>query len=241
MTTREEMVFRTSAYINALEGMGVPRGMMTFSKGGKGKPSKDETTLFLGAVSFAYAVWENYVEELAIELTRRLAAEIAPEQIPTASRAVIEKDASSWELSVHPGWRGLWINRVITITKGGEGGRGGWGLNSATFENTKEVFETSGFGDALPTRLTVKARGATAPQNVRSTNGKVDVRHTLTQLIEVRGGAVHTATAPDHLRKAHVRWWLAFVEALFEETDRLALQEVDRLLGRSDRHVGPSQ
>ena len=235
------MVFRTSAYLNALEGMGVPRGMMTFSKGGKGKPSKDETTLFLGAVSFAYAVWENYVEELAIELTRSLAAEIAPEQIPTASRAVIEKDASSWELSVHPGWRGLWINRVITITKGGEGGRGGWGLNSATFENTKEVFETSGFGDALPTRLTVKASGATAPQNVRSTNGKVDVRHALAQLIEVRGGAVHTATAPDHLRKAHVRWWLAFVEALFEETDRHALQEVDRLLGLSDRHVGPSQ
>lgn len=235
------MVFRTSAYLNALEGMGVPRGMMTFSKGGKGKPSKDETTLFLGAVSFAYAVWENYVEELAIELTRSLAAEIAPEQIPAASRAVIEKGASSWELSVHPGWRGLWINRVITITKGGEGGRGGWGLNSATFENTKDVFETSGFGDALPTRLTVKASGATAPQNVRSTNGKVDVRHALAQLIEVRGGAVHTATAPDHLQKAHVRWWLAFVEALFEETDRRALQEVDRLLGLSDRHVGPSQ
>lgn len=89
MTTREEMAFRTSAYVNALKGMEVPRGMMTFSKGGKGKPSKDETTLFLGAVSFAYAVWENYVEELAIELTRRLAAEIAPEQIPTASRAAL--------------------------------------------------------------------------------------------------------------------------------------------------------
>jgi hypothetical protein len=241
MTTREEMAFRTSAYVNALKGMEVPRGMMTFSKGGKGKPSKDETTLFLGAVSFAYAVWENYVEELAIELTRSLAAEIAPEQIPTASRAVIEKDASSWELSVHPGWRGLWINRVTAITKGGEDGRGGWGLNSATFDNTKEVFETSGFGGALPTRLTVKARDATAPQNVRDTKGEVDVKNALTQLIEVRGGAVHTATAPDHLRKGHVRWWLAFVEALFEETDRQALQEVDRLLDRGDRHVGPSQ
>lgn len=241
MTTAVEMDFRTSAYLNALKGMEVPRGMMTFSKGGQGKPSKDEITLSLGAVSFAYAVWENYVEELAIELTRRLAAGIAPEQIPTAARAVIEKDATSWELSVHPGWRGLWINRVIAITKGGEDGRGGWGLNSATFENTEGVFETAGFGDVLPTRLTVKATGATAPQNVRATKGEVGVKNALTQLIEVRGGAIHTATAPDHLRKGHVRWWLAFVEALFEETDRRAQQEVDRLLDRGDRHVGPSQ
>lgn len=87
----------------------------------------------------------------------------------------------------------------------------------------------------------MKARDATAPQNVRDTKGEVDVKNALTQLIEVRGGAVHTATAPDHLRKGHVRWWLAFVEALFEETDRQALQEVDRLLDRGDRHVGPSQ
>lgn len=241
MTTHAEMEFRTSAYLNALKGMDVPRGMMTFAKDGKGKPSKDETTLFLGAVSFAYAVWENFVEELAIELTRKLAAGIHPERIPKASRDVIEKDATSWELSVHPGWRGLWVNRVVTITKGGEGGRGGWGLNSATFDNTHEVFMTAGVGDALPTRLTVKAQGATAPQNVRDADGEVDVRNALTQLIEVRGGAVHTATAPDHLRKAHVRWWMAFVQALFEETDREAQQAVDRLLDLGDQHVRSSQ
>lgn len=82
MTTAAEMDFRTSAYLNALKGMEVPRGMMTFSKDVQGKPSKDETTLFLGAVSFAYAVWENYVEELAIELTRRLAAGDRPRTDP---------------------------------------------------------------------------------------------------------------------------------------------------------------
>lgn len=240
MTTVGELELWTSAYLNALKGMEVPRGMMTFSKGGQGKPSKDETTLFLGAVSFAYAVWENYVEEVAIELTRNLADGIAPERIPMASRAAIEQGATSWELSVHPGWRGLWVNRVTTITKGSEDGRAGWGLNSATFKNTEEVFETAGFGDALPKRLTVKGR-ATAPKNVRASKGEVDVKNALEQLIAVRGEAVHTATAPDHLRKGHVRWWLAFVEALFEETDRQAQREVDRLLGRDDRHGGPSQ
>ena len=241
MTTVGERELWTSAYVDALKGMEVPRGMMTFSKERQGKPSKDETTLFLGAVSFAYAVWENYVEEVAIELTGKLADGIAPERIPTASRAAIERDATSWELSVHPGWRGLWVNRVIAMTKGNEDGRGGWGLNSATFKNAEGIFETAGFGDALPKRLTVKSSSTTPPKNVRAKQGEVDVNNALEQLIAVRGEAVHTATAPDHLRKGHVRWWLAFVEALFKETDRQAQKEVDRLLGREDRNVGPSQ
>lgn len=234
MTTREW----TKAALGADEGMKVPAGMMSFARSSRGKPTANETTLFLGAVSFGYAVWENYVEEVAIELTERLSSTIAPERIPEVSKVEIEKSASPWELSVHPGWRGLWVRRVVEMTKGGEGGQGGWGLNSATYENTQRVFAVAGLTDALPRRLEVKST-AKAPTNVQvGDNGDVDVRNALKQLIDVRGEAVHTARAPEHLRKGHVTWWLKFVNSLYEETDRRARRAVTEMLTPS---TGASQ
>lgn len=220
----------SKAALAADEGMKVPAGMMSFVSPRRGKPSTNETTLFLGAASFAYAVWENYVEEVAVELTERLSAAIEPERIPAASRVEIEGSASAWELSVHPGWRGLWVRRVVQMTKGGEGGRGGWGLNSATYENAERVFTVAGLTDVLPQRLEVKS-GTKAPENVKvAVDGSVDVKNALRQLIDVRGEAVHTARAPEHLRKGHVTWWLKFVNSLYEETDSRARDAVDELL-----------
>lgn len=219
-------VERTGAALTAEEGMKVPKGMMSFASSSQGKPTTNETTLYLGAVSFAYAVWENYVEEVAIELTERLSGAIEPHRIPEAARTEIERSASPWELSVHPGWRGLWVRQVVKMTKGGEEGQGGWGLNSATYDNTGRVFAVAGLTGVLPRRLAVKSP-ANAPTKVQVGDGKmVDVRHTLQQLIEVRGEAVHTARAPEHLRKGHVTWWLKFVSSLYEETDRRAIDEV---------------
>ncbi len=125
-----------SAAANAADvGMRVPRGLMSFATDTRGQPPREQRTLYLGAIAFAYAVWENFVEDLAIELIKVLADEISPDRVSKGSQKLILDGATAWEISVHPGWQGLWVDRVISLTKGNPETLV-WGLNTASVKKS---------------------------------------------------------------------------------------------------------
>src|SRR5690625_4451637 len=77
---------------------------MSFASDGRGRPTKEQEHLYLSAVTFAYAVWESYAEDVAIELVKILAPSLPSDSIPPqVTQALADKDA--WQLAVHPGWR----------------------------------------------------------------------------------------------------------------------------------------
>jgi len=224
----------TAAAHNAEKGLRVPRGLMSFASDGRGRPTKEQEHLYLSAVTFAYAVWESYAEDVAIELVKILAPSLPSDSIPPqVTQALADKDA--WQLAVHPGWRDLWIKEVENAAKGGEGA--GYGINTASFKNIRGLFELAGIDEALPSHLSVapdthlgKVKGPPSSVGV-SKHKEVNVDRCLSLLIDLRGEAVHTARTEDKLLKNEVLWWTAFISDLHEEVDRLARGKVIGILG----------
>ena len=219
----------TEAALAADEGMKVVTGLMGFVSSETGNKHAQQLPLYLAAVTFSYAVWENYVEDLAYELTAALSATLEPSHLPMAARDAIESGASTWDLAVDPGWRGLWARKVRSLTKGTEGERS-WGLNTASKLNVDELFQIVGI-DPVPQRLVApdpvgSANSKRIPDNIAiAGDGTVDVKNALSQLIAVRGEAVHTATTSSPLYKNQVLWWGNFVTALYEATDISAREQ----------------
>ncbi|GAA1486872.1 MULTISPECIES: hypothetical protein [Micrococcales] len=213
----------TAAALSAEKALEVPRGLMSFASDGRGRPTNEQKYLYLSAVTFTYAVWESYAEDVAIELVEVLASSLPTDSIPTHVADVLSgKDA--WQLAVHPGWRGLWTKEVNTAAKGGEGA--GYGINTASYKNVRALFELAGIGDALPSHLSVapetelgKLKGLPASVGVTK-NATVNVDRCLSLLINLRGEAVHTARTEGKLLKNEVLWWTAFIRELHEEVDR---------------------
>lgn len=216
----------TAAALAADEGMKVVTGVMGFVSSEQGNKHAQQLPLYLAAVTFSYAVWENYVEDLADELTQGLARTLHPSQIPEAARAAIENGAALWDLAVDPGWRGLWTRKVRSLTKGSESERT-WGLNTASKPNVDKLFEIVGISP-VPNRLAApdpvgSGSSRKIPDRIAiADDGTLDVRHALSQLITVRGEAVHTASTTSPLYKNQVLWWGNFVKALYEATDERA-------------------
>lgn len=223
----------TGAALSAEAALEVPDGLMSFASDGRGAPSKAQKSLYLSAVTFTYAVWESYAEDVAIELAGALAPSLSPDSIP---RPVMDalSDRDAWQLAVHPGWRGLWVEAVEMAAKGGNGS--GHGINTASYKNVQSLFDLAGIGDALPLHLSVapgtklgKVKGR--PSNVGVTkNETVNVDRCLNLLVSLRGQAVHTARTEGKLLKKEVLWWTAFIRELHEEVDRKARSTVLRLL-----------
>lgn len=217
---------------SADRGMAVVDGLMSFASATRGNPTNEQRSLYVASVAFSYAVWENYVEDLAVELAGMLSAQVGPDSVPDSTRRSIEQH-SAWELAVHPGWRGLWADRVRTLAKG-DSAAGKWGMNTASFGKVVELFEVVGV-ELPPRRLTApQPRGAQrrVPARVAiDNNGELDVKNALAQLIEVRGEAVHTARTTDPLYKDEVLWWSDFVRALYHVTDESALAQCRALVG----------
>ena len=71
----------TSAHENVGTALAVVDRLLGYVKDGKGKPSAEERALFAAAVVFIYGIWENFVEQLAIELVQRVSAKITPERV----------------------------------------------------------------------------------------------------------------------------------------------------------------
>ena len=201
---------RTKAHGDLKKALGVVDDILSFVNEGKGKPSEKERALFAAAITFAYGVWENYVEQLAIELTRELAQRLEPEKVPDRVRRTLEK-GSAWELTVSPGWRQLWIKRVEEKAVGDDGDK--YGLNTAKAGQVQDLLEMAGVKGVLD-NISADAVPLHLVESVSSVSAAVN------QLVELRGEIVHTGVVPGSLRKAHVREWRKFVETVANALDR---------------------
>lgn len=186
----------TSAAKQAIKGLKVVDSLLSWVKEGQGKPSTDERNLFMAAVAFTYGVWENYVEQLAVEIVTHLSHEIPAERVPESVHQDFTKNRSTWEITVSPGWKKLWVQRVHTLALG-EGNS--FGINTASEGSVNQLFRSVGIEpfSGIDT-VTVKR---------------------LAELIRVRGVIVHTAQVPPTLKKYDVLGWRDYVESLYVAVD----------------------
>jgi len=136
----------TSALASAEKSLKTVENLLSFVKGGQGKPSAKERAIFAAAVVFLYGVWENYVEQLAIELVGQLSKEVDPARIPELVRKSLEKK-SAWELSISPGWRTLWVQTIKRSAVGDDSDR--FGMNTARAGQVKNLLATAGSTNAF--------------------------------------------------------------------------------------------
>ena len=206
----------SNAIADLRSGLGAVDDVLSFAKSGVGKPTKKEQSLFVASVALSYAVWENYVEEVAIEVTEFLASEVAESSVPETVRDWImnaQPKPTAWDLTVHPGWRELWIRLVRARAKGEEGKERDFGILSANAKAVAGLFDRVG--------VEPFARVSVADQK------KLD------NLVEERGQIVHTGKAPDKFRKKNATDWRAFVEQLSEEVDASIATGAKKHTGKS--------
>jgi hypothetical protein len=202
----------SKASLLADEGLGIVDNVLSFGKSGRGKPGRREESLFLSSTAMAYAVWENYVEQVAIELANFIASNIAEAAVPDRPKLELSKH-DAWELVVHPGWRVLWVEAVTTRALGSEVGTSDYGLNTAGSTQVKKLFDLvgvvafDGLADAMTTRLD--------------------------ELVQHRGIIVHTAQPPTaDFRKADATGWRDFVHELYEAFDQSLQKQTKELVGK---------
>lgn len=199
---------KTKALSSAETSLKTVDDLLSLVKGGKGKPSDKERAVFAAAVVFLYGIWENFVEQLAIELVNQISPSVEPKSVPEQVRRSLEKK-TAWELSVHPGWRALWAESVRLQAVGDDGER--FGMNTAKAGQVKNLLVTAGAVDCF----------ATAPVSIIPDHlkGVSTVEYAINSLVELRGEIVHTGKVPSALRKAHVLNWKIFVESICERVD----------------------
>ena len=206
---------KTAAHHSVGDALKVVDNLLGYVKDGQGKPAVKERALFAAAVVFTYGIWENYAEQLAIELVRKVAEEIAPERVPEQIRKSFEK-RTAWELTVTPGWRSLWTRQVELQAVGDDDEK--FGMNTARAGQVKNLLSLAGVSDpyaGLP--LSIIPEHLPAP--------KKNIVEAINSLVELRGEIVHTGKVPDTLRKGHVRAWRGFVEAAAERIDGACRQQ----------------
>ncbi len=190
--------------------------VLSFAKSGVGKPSKKEQSLFVASVALSYAVWENYVEEVAVEVTTALAEQIGEGNVPASVRDWLMKmqpPPTAWDLVVHPGWRELWVQMVRARAKGDAEKARDFGVLSADVKTVAGLFERVGvdpFCDLSD-----------------------DDKEKLDRLVEERGQIVDTGKAPPDFYKQNALDWRAFVEELGAKVDTAIATEAKSLVGKS--------
>lgn len=203
----------SSDALNSLSnGLGAVDNVLSFAKPTKGKPSNQERSLFVASVALSYAVWENFVEDLVIEATRFLAMEIDPASVPEPARRFVEHNTKAWDLSVHPGWRDLWIDRIKTRAKGREDEDEDFGLLTASAAKVKALFANSGLDPFAGVDDDLTAQ--------------------LDDLVALRGEIVHTGQAPSDFYKANAISAKDTVQQLSVATDASIAEQVDELAGK---------
>lgn len=200
----------TASAQQAKTGLKVVPSLMKWVKDGVGKPSADERNLFMAAVAFAYGVWENYVEQLAIELVEHLSKDLKPHDVPEDARNEFTRDKSTWEIAIAPGWRELWRTRVRERAIGDESEN--FGLNTANKSQVQRLFRIIG----------VDPFDGVSPQTVEK----------VAELVKLRSEIVHTAKVPDELRKADPISWGNFVAELVDAVDEVCRKKCAAMLGR---------
>jgi hypothetical protein len=190
--------------------------LLSFAKDGRGKPSVEERALFAAAVVFTYGIWENFVEQLAVELASNIAKEIAPEKVPDQIRKLL-----AWELTVTPGWRSLWTDHVRIQSVGDDEDK--FGMNTAKAGQVKNLLSLAGVGEPYQA-----VDVATIPDHLPA--AKKTVIEAINALVELRGAIVHTGKVPDVLRKGHVLAWRRFIEAATGKIDESCRAQCKALL-----------
>lgn len=200
---------QTNAYQSLDDTLAIVDKILSFAKDGVGKPSASERALFAAAVTFTYGVWENYVEQLAIELAEKIANEILPQRVPEQIRKILEK-RTAWELTVTPGWRALWAESVRTQAVGDDEEK--FGMNTAKYNQVKVLLMAAGVKDPY------KGAGTDiVPAHLPKEKKSVD--EAVNALVELRGEIVHTGKVPNSLRKGHVLEWRNFIYGIAEVID----------------------
>ncbi|MGB5135251.1 MAG: HEPN domain-containing protein [Prochlorococcaceae cyanobacterium] len=205
---------KSMALSNAETSLNSVDELLTLVKDGKGKPSGKERAVFAAAVVFLYGIWENFVEQLAIELVTHLSPDIDPTNVPEQVRKSLEKK-SAWELSVHPGWRSLWAESVKLQAVGDDGDK--FGMNTAKSGQVKNLLVTAGAYDCF-----AEASDIIIPGHLAEIT---KVEDAVNRLVELRGEIVHTGKVPDSLRKSHVMDWKSFVRSVCESVDECAREQ----------------
>lgn len=185
--------------------------LMTGTKTGRGKPSNKEASMFVASVALSYAAWEAYVEDVAIECTESLANTTADDRVPDSAREAIEKGKpSAWQLTVHPGWRALWVQGVKAMAKG-DADAGRFGMNTARVKQIATLF--------LPVGLDFV--------------GAIDEpdRSALEELVSARGAVVHSASAPESFNKAAAKGYRDLVARMASAADEHLRQQIEKLTG----------
>ncbi len=129
----------------AVAGLKTTKDILGFAADNQSGGTVAERALFAASIVFVYGVWENFIEQLAIETSTYLCTRLNEHQVPNTVRDLVttknvktddgrwvSESRSTWELSVSPGWRSLWKSDVQTECEG-EVGRS-WGINSMTPE-----------------------------------------------------------------------------------------------------------
>jgi hypothetical protein len=199
---------RTTALGSVEASLRTVESLLGLVKDGKGKPSQQERAVFAAAVVFLYGIWENYVEQLAIELVSHLSPKVAPNCVPDQVKKALEKK-TAWELTVHPGWRSLWSEMVRVQAIGDDTEK--FGMNTAKSGQVKNLLSITGVPDCF-----AEAKKDIIPAHLV---GVSRVEDAVNKLVELRGEIVHTGKVPESLRKAHVISWEAFVRALCASVD----------------------
>ncbi|MDD3763536.1 MAG: HEPN domain-containing protein [Nevskiales bacterium] len=198
---------QTSALANVEASLRTVESILSFVKDGQGKPSKGERALFAAAVVFLYGLWENYVEQLAIELVTKVSGQLSPDKVPEIIRKQLEKKGT-WELAVHPGWKSLWVENVKRMAIGDDGES--FGMNTARAGQVKNLLINAGATDPFE-----NISNDIIPAHLAVSN----ITEAVNKLVELRGEIVHTGTVPSTLRKHHVKDWKVFVKDLVECLD----------------------
>nr|WP_312661779.1 HEPN domain-containing protein [Stenotrophomonas geniculata] len=185
---------------------------MNLTKAGKGKPSQGERAIFAASIVFIYGVWENYAEQLAIEVVSTLSASIDPTKVPKDVKVQLEK-RTAWELSVSPGWRQCWIDAVKKLAVGSESSESR-GINTARHGTVRNLLQMAGVPDAFN-----GLDGLLFPLHLSPASHTN--KEALEALVQLRGEIVHTGKVPQTLIKAHVVNWRTYVEALTKGMDEV--------------------
>ena len=161
---------------DADRGLEVVDGIMSFISDGRGQPSKNQRALYVAVIAFGYALWENYVEDLCIELVKQMAPVIEPSRLPAPLVERINQGLTPWQLAVDPGWRTEWVTRTTIAAKGD--GHKRHGMSMARAEAVNDLFVWVGILPFTGMAPSMK---------------KVD------DLVELRNSVVHTGKIPDSL------------------------------------------
>jgi hypothetical protein len=212
---------RTKAHHSVGDALAVVDNLLSYIKDGQGKPSVKERALFAAAVVFTYGIWENFVEQLSIELVSSIAAEIAPEKVPEQIRKSLEK-RTTWELAVTPGWRALWIDQVTIQAVGDDEDK--FGMNTAKAGQVKNLLSQAGVADPYQ-----QVPVAIVPDHLPA--AKKTVVEAVNALVELRGEIVHTGKVPNTLRKGHVLAWRKFVAGAADKMDESCRAQCKTLAG----------